>query len=134
MKRCKWMVLGLALLVGCASTEEPEAPAPEEQGGAALGWRFTVEPDEAVRVGENDLTVTILLPDGAPADGASVTLALLHLAHGHGGEGPTSITETAPGVYRVQGLGVTMSGLWECTITATREGQTDHASFQWDVL
>lgn len=133
MKRCRWWVLGLALLAGCTTTEDG-APVPQEQGGAELGWSFTVEPDEPIGVGENDLTVTILLPDGTPADGAELTVALLHLAHGHGGEGPTSITETAPAVYRVQGLGVTMSGLWECTITATRDGRTDHAAFQWDVL
>ena len=133
MKHCIF-VLCLGWLSACAATPAEEANLPVEQGGAALGWSFTVEADEAIGVGENDLTVTIALPDGAPADGATVTLALLHLAHGHGGEGPRSITETAPGVYRVLGLGVTMSGLWACTVTATRDGQTDHAAFEWDVL
>lgn len=124
----------LAVLAGCGGGTEESVPGPERATGELLSWRFTVEPDAELRVGENALTVTILRPDESPVEGATLTVELLHLAHGHGGEGPTSIREASPGVYRVEGLGVTMSGLWSCTFDATSGAEHDRAVFEWDVL
>jgi len=127
------LMCSTGLLAACGGGSEEPAPEPERVTGELLGWRYTLEPDAAIRVGENDLTVTIVREDESPVEGATLTVALLHLAHGHGGEGPTAITEEAPGVYRVEGLGVTMSGLWSCTIDATIGAEHDRAVVEWDV-
>lgn len=58
---------------------------------------------------------------GALAKGLDLQVQFIHTAMGHGGPKVPLATETAEGLYRLDGLQPTMEGLWTLTLRIGKE-------------
>ena len=72
--------------------------------------------------------------DGAPVEGALVTVDGDMPAHGHGMPTVPEVTaDLGGGDYRVEGMQFQMGGYWVIDITVTAGGQTDRIRFGLDL-
>lgn len=102
------------------------APAAGTHGSAAPAAAvvFTVRTDPAPpRSGKNDFEVTLKDADGKPIADAAVSLAFYMPAMPSMKTDAAQLTSAGNGVYKGSGT-VGMSGDWDVTITASRQGQT----------
>lgn len=74
--------------------------------------------------------VRVTTHGGAPLRGGRVYLTADMPEHGHGlPTRPVSAGETAPGVYRIDGVKFHMAGHWVLTVAVNAGGQEDTALF-----
>jgi hypothetical protein len=72
--------------------------------------------------------------DGAPVEGASVSVDGDMPAHGHGMPTQPQVTaDLGGGDYRVEGMSFQMGGYWIIDVTITAGGQTDPIRFGLDL-
>ena len=125
------VTVGMGLVVsiltaGCGQGQPPAAdnsegharpPAPVATSSQGVTIDFRSEPDPP-KSGDNTIEVIVRQPDGSPITDAAVTAvfsmpamrAEAKLSHVEGG--------------RYQGMGqLSMSGTWNVTVTATRDGE-----------
>ena len=72
--------------------------------------------------------------DGAPVEGATVTVGGDMPAHGHGMPTQPEVTaDLGGGDYRVEGMAFQMGGYWIIDATVTAGGETDLVRFGLDL-
>jgi len=99
------------------------------QAGAFI---VAVAPEtEPVRQGPlHSWVATVTTPDGAPVEGATISVDGGMPQHGHGL--PTAPAVTAAlgqGRYRIEGVRFNMGGWWELKLAITAGGTTDAVTF-----
>ncbi|MBM4382617.1 MAG: efflux RND transporter periplasmic adaptor subunit [Deltaproteobacteria bacterium] len=104
----------------CACAPEASEPARVRSGALALEARVT---PAALRVGENQLEVTLRDASGAPVSGAHVEADVRMHAMGAMPEmgGPERVSDLGEGRYRAD-FGLEMGGTWQVEITAHAPG------------
>jgi hypothetical protein len=113
------LLLAIALLVGCASAEQPR-----DSGSVAVQLTSVT----AIHRGENTLVVTI---DHDDATRVEAMLWMPSMGHGAASD-PRVVRETAT-TYRLENVMFTMSGTWEIRLAITcGHGQTTR-TFRYDV-
>lgn len=108
------------------SADNAGAPAAGTHGSTAPAAAvvFTVRTDPAPpRSGKNDFEVTLKNAEGQPISDAAVSLTFSMPAMPSMKTDAAQLTSAGNGVYRGSGT-VGMSGDWDVTITASRQGQT----------
>lgn len=148
MRTCG-LLFGVALvgaLGGCGS-DDPVAPV-QATGCAAekradvfqIGLRKVMPSGFAVSLveakpappvkGDNFWTLRVTDAQGAPIDGADVSIVPFMPDHGHGSALKSTVTSTgADGKYTVSRVYLPMAGFWEITVTVTRGATTEEARF-----
>ena len=130
-----WAALVVSLLCwGCgpgqqapaAGTEgqtKPAIPAATPSEGVAIDFRSEPDPPKS---GDNTIDVTVRQPDGSPITDAAVT-AVFSMPAMPAMNMPAMRTEAKLSHVeggRYQGMGqLSMSGTWNVTVTATRDGE-----------
>jgi len=72
----------------------------------------------------------IATPEGAPVEGAAITVGGDMPAHGHGMPTQPEVTaDLGDGDYRVEGMAFQMGGYWIIDVTVTASGETDLIRF-----
>jgi nitrogen fixation protein FixH len=89
-----------------------------EERSAALGWTVDATLGRPDAAGEAALEVRLAARDGAPLEGASVTVAAIHNRIA-GRAVRADLAPAAPGVYAAR-LPLGLRGLWELDVEATR--------------
>jgi len=75
-------------------------------------------------------TLHIATPEGAPVEGAAITVGGDMPAHGHGMPTQPEVTaDLGDGDYRVEGMAFQMGGYWIIDVTVTASGETDLIRF-----
>lgn len=82
-----------------------------------LALTAVVTPDP-VRLGLNDMVVTVRGANGVPVPNATLTARTWMALHGHGSPTPT-ITNAGGGDYLLANVSFTMLGTWTVTVSAT---------------
>lgn len=83
--------------------------------------------------GQHTLTITVLDKDGAPVEGATVTVDPQMPMHGHGSSETAVVAEDGAGVYTAFPVTFQMPGMWQVTITATAGEMTGSAAIDYQV-
>ena len=118
-------IVGLAVsavvfVSGCGPAQQ-EQPAASE--GVALDFRSDPDP---LKAGDNSIEVTVRQPDGTPVTDAVVTAVFLMPAMPAMNmpemRSESQLTYIDNGRYRGTGQ-LSMSGTWNVTVTATRQGE-----------
>jgi hypothetical protein len=143
------LLFAFVLLSGCASptpagTTEGAADAPATAAAeladldlsttqtSAQGL-FTVSyKSESNPIAINQLhtwTLQVAGADGAPLEGAAVTVDGGMPAHNHGLPTAPIVTALGGGEYRVEGMKFQMPGQWTISVTVDAAGQRDTATF-----
>ncbi len=92
----------------------------------------TTDPTMALHRGSNRFLITVRTLDGAEVTGARVEVRASMPAHAH--DAPTAtVQEAERGTYRVEGLVLSMPGIWHLRVAATAAGRTDGKTFRFDV-
>ncbi|MBL8519897.1 MAG: FixH family protein [Betaproteobacteria bacterium] len=82
----------------------------------------------------HDWSIRLMTPDGTPIAKGLVYLNGGMPGHGHGlPTRPITVGETAPGLYRVEGMKFNMPGHWELIVAIQANGTEDFAYFNWMV-
>lgn len=91
---------------------------------------MSAEPSPPAR-GDNTWIVAITDMNGAPLDGASLTVTPFMPAHGHGTPITVDVTPVTgtPGQYTLSPVNLWMPGVWETTIRATSGATSDSALY-----
>lgn len=77
---------------------------------------------KAAKVGDNDLTITVTGPDGAPVKDAAITIAVAMTTMDMGTAHP-KVTNNGDGTYSAN-VSFTMAGSWRATVTVEAQGQS----------
>ena len=108
-----------------ASNGEGQAPPPAATSSQGVTIDFRSEPDPP-KSGDNTIDVTVRQPDGSPITDAAVT-AVFSMPAMPAMNMPAMRTEAKLSHVeggRYQGMGqLSMSGTWNVTVTATRDGE-----------
>lgn len=132
------------LAVGCGTAGRAGPAVPPDPDGAKAAADPGAHPSEGglflvscrpvpAQVPLNQIhawEVVVRTPDGAPVEGAAVTVDALMPAHGHGmPTRPQVSAGPGPGVYRVEGMKFQMPGYWIVMVHVDVGGEKDVASF-----
>lgn len=116
MKRLALSLLVVVSLTGCMMFKRPpiEPKAYERtQAGAAQLYRATFAPTESIRVGRlHAWKLDVTNADGAPVDGATITVDGGMPQHGHGLPTKPIVTAQTAGAYAAEGMKFNMGGWW----------------------
>lgn len=83
--------------------------------------------------GQHTLTITVLDKDGAPVEGATLTVDPQMPMHGHGSSETAVVAEDGAGVYTAFPVTFQMPGMWKVTITATAGEMTGSVALDYQV-
>jgi hypothetical protein len=130
-----WLGLIVSMLVsGCGTPEERPATGTTEgheksaggddsASGVAIDFRSDPDP---LKSGDNIIEVTVRQPDGSAITDANVTtvfsMPAMPAMNMPAMKSETRLTHVEGGRYRGTGQ-LSMSGTWNVTVTATREGE-----------
>jgi hypothetical protein len=119
-------------LVGCSPQDAAPMPDPQgvtsQAGGFHARWQPSVDP---LPLNES-FNATLWLSssaDGAPIEGAHVSVDCRMPAHRHGMLQEVEITDEGQGRYQVLGLLCHMVGHWVLHVDLTRGAVTERAQF-----
>lgn len=150
--RKKWVVartiaaagLAAALLSGCGTmamrhgrADRPAASdfGPGPRASARGAYVATLQASAPLRARKMQ-TVELLLrgADGAPVDGATITIDGGMPEHGHGLPTQPRVTQSlGGGAYRVEGLKFNMGGWWELRFRIRSAAGADSVTFNLDL-
>jgi hypothetical protein len=147
-----WLLVLTALVLGCSSDDDGStatngsnatACAADTRkdlyvaGMAKPAGALVVKLVEAVPgppiKGMNAMTLNVTDANGAPVDGAILTVVPFMPDHAHGSARKTVIKPTGAGTYEVTDIWLPMAGLWKLTISVQANGLTSEAAFQFCV-
>jgi YtkA-like len=120
-------LLFLALLTPACGPEKARPPAPKDAGGrdpagavtsGALHFSLRTSPDP-MRVGQNEVVVTVTDVQGARQDGCNVVVTPWMPGHGHGSTEKAVVAPLGEGGYRAFPVTLQMAGQWELRVEAT---------------
>lgn len=156
------MTVALASLVGCGGGDDDPGTGTGAASSGGMGGHMSMESCEMAeadtfsagmaKTGEEGLEIMIMEADPAPpvvgdnvwmlhvndADGSMVMGADIEVkpwmtVHGHGSNRTPVVTET-DGMYTVERINFSMTGVWDTTVTVTTtDGTTDSAVFSFCV-
>jgi RND family efflux transporter MFP subunit len=113
------------LRAAAGAWDAPAPVTPDQPGQAAATVAFSTRPDPP-RSGENEFEVQLTGADGTPIAGAQVQVRLYMPAmpsmNMPAMSSQATLAQVADGVYRGKGM-VSMSGRWDVTVTALKDGQ-----------
>ena len=118
-------------VTGCAAEKRADAFQPGLKKIAPSGLVVSLSDARPAPPAKGDNTWTLRLtdPQGAPVDGATVTLVPFMPDHGHGSAVKPTVTFTgSDGKYAVSRVYLAMAGYWEITVTVVR-ASSDEARF-----
>jgi hypothetical protein len=118
-----------ALCVLAVSGAPSSAAAPSARGTFQVEWESRLEP-LAINV-IHSWVLTVRTADGAPLEGAAITVSGGMPEHDHGlPTAPRVTRELGGGRYLVEGMKFHMSGRWEVTVAIAKGGQSDRITFE----
>ncbi len=137
MARIACLVLS-GLFAACGSaTEESTTPGPRWQARSQAGlYRITIRPEQAgPRIGSLHAWIVAVESDaGSPVEAARLAFDGGMPEHGHGFETRPRITDAlGDGLYRVDGIRFSMTGLWRLRVDVAAAEGVDFASFDVEV-
>lgn len=119
------------LVVGCGGTHPVDDGASgfvsTDDGHYRIAAEAALDP---IRINAiHDWTVIVTERDGEPVEDARIVLEGDMPEHQHGlPTVPKMTEETAPGVYRIEGVKFSMPGHWQMTFTVWSKGVTDRVT------
>ncbi len=146
----RWLLLAAALLLSCSS--DPAAP-PKPAAFCASDPRVAdfslglqaVCPDGKLQIsidsaapdpviqGVNDWVISVRDGAGQPVDGATIDVKPTMPDHGHGSPTRTTVTPRGGGQYALDGINLSMRGVWLITLDVTAGPVTDTATYTFCV-
>jgi YtkA-like len=119
------IALHMAALLGCGGESAPSVPSepmPLEAESVGMSGTMVITPWPA-RVGNNALSLTLLDDEGAPLEGAAISVSPWMPAHGHGSRDVVA-EEADAGTYETKRLVFNMAGRWQIRVGVdTGEGE-----------
>lgn len=92
----------------------------------------TAAPDPVVQ-GVNNWVIEVRDGSGQPVDGATIDVQPTMPDHGHGSPTSTTVTPKGGGQYALDGINLSMRGVWLITLDVTAGALTDTASYTFCV-
>lgn len=134
MIRIPLLALFLGGFLGLNACSEAAVHADENHGEHAGTLQITASMDpDPPRVGQNVLNALVLDRDGAPVDGATVTVTAEMPMHGHGSTEHAVVTGGGEGQYTADPVTFQMPGMWQVTVQAKTENDTGSKTFEYNV-
>jgi hypothetical protein len=126
------MPLLLALAVtACGEPASNGSADDAAEGDLSLELTWT---ESRPSLGDNRLRMRVTTPEGAPVEGAQVTVEPWMPAHGHGPPVSPAVTDQGDGLYEAYPVRLHMPGRWTLEVEATApEGALwGRRTLEWD--
>ena len=118
--------------VTAAPDTAPGSIAPAESSNRLFSARVTSELEPVVINQLHSWTLHLQTADGAPVEGATITVSGSMPAHSHGmPTNPQVTADLGSGNYRVEGIQFQMGGEWEVIFNITAGAVTDAVVFRF---